>query len=267
MTERPHLFPALLKYWRRRRGLSQLDLGLHADVSARHISFLETGRSAPSEGMILRLADTLEVPLRQQNELLRAGGFEPLFDEPNLDVLAEPAIAMAIDRMLAQHDPFPMVVLDGAYNLLKTNASADRMMLQLVADPSALTPPLNVMELLFDPRLIRPFIDDWEQVGQEMFSRVYREALRRPEDGRLMQLIHRLLEYPDVPAEWRHPDFSRGHEVAFSIRLTRDDLSLHFLTTITSFSSANNVTLEELRIESYFPMDTATEEACAAPLG
>lgn len=260
--ERPRLFPALLKYWRGRRGMSQLDLALSADVSSRHISFLETGRSSPSEGMILRLAGALDVPLREQNELLTTAGFEPLFDEPPLHALEDPSVAMAIERMLAQHEPYPMVVMDGAYEILQTNHGAQAMLAHLVADPASLAPPINGMDLLFDPRMIRPFIVDWHRAAKELLARLHREALRHPEDGRLGELRDRLLAYPDVPQEFHQPDFARGRAATFSIRLRRDDLELRLLTAVTSFSAPQNVTLEELRIESYFPLDPATDEAC-----
>lgn len=260
--ERPRLFPALLRYWRGRRGLSQLDLALSADVSSRHVSFLETGRSSPSEGMILRLAAALDVPLREQNELLRTAGFEPIFEEPPLNALADASVAMAIERMLAQHEPYPMVVMDAGYEILKTNHGADALLMNLVADPTALTPPLNGMDILFDPRLIRPFIVGWEVAAKELLARLHREALRHPEDGRLGDLRDRLLAYPDVPQEFHQPDFARGRAATFSIRLERDDLALSLLTAVTSFSAPQNVTVEELRIESYFPLDAATDAAC-----
>jgi transcriptional regulator with XRE-family HTH domain len=264
--DRPHLYPALLKYWRRRRGMSQLDLAMVADVSSRHISFLETGRSAPSENMTLRLADTLQVPLREQNQMLRASGFEAIFEQEDVDAMGDPAIEAALERMLQKQEPYPMVVMDQAYTIVRTNRAADAMLMQLIADPAALEPPLNGMELLFDPRFVRPFIQDWETVGRELFSRLYRESLDRAEDPRVRELTERLLRYPGVPKDWKFPDFSCGQAAIFSVRLERGSLSLHFMTTITRFSSPQNVTVEELRIESYFPVDDATDKACRALL-
>jgi len=260
--EKPRLFPALLKYWRGRRGMSQLDLALSADVSSRHVSFLETGRASPSEGMVLRLAAALTVPLREQNEMLRAAGFESLFEEPSLDAHDDPAIAMALERMLSQQEPFPMFVMDRSYRLLKTNHSAQRIMTHFIADPSAITFPLNGMEMLFDPLLTRNFIVDWERAAVEMLARLNREALEHPEDSRLSDLLARLLAYPDVPQEFHEPDFRHGRAATATVCMRRDDIELNFLGTITSFSAPQNVTLEELRIESYFPLDKATERHC-----
>lgn len=262
--EPPRLFPALLKYWRGRRGLSQLDLALNADVSSRHVSFLETGRSAPSEGMVLRLAAVLDVPLREQNELLIAAGFERLFDEPKLTALEDRSVAMAIERMLAQHEPYPMLVMDAGYDILLTNRSAQLLLSRLVSDPSALAPPLNGMRMLFDPRLVRPALVGWERIARELLSRLHREALHHPENNRLSELRDELLSHPDVPQEFHEPDFTRGRGATFPVRLQSGDLELSFLTAVTAFSAPSNVTVEELRIESYFPLDDATDAACQA---
>src|SRR5256885_14821509 len=132
------LFPALLRHWRTRRGLSQLDLALAADVSPRHVSFLETGRAQPSREMLLRLATTLTVPLRDQNAMLRAAGFAEEFAEPSVESGLPRGVAMAIERMLAQHEPFPLTVLDRHYRLLRANAGAMRLFTRFVADPTAM---------------------------------------------------------------------------------------------------------------------------------
>src|SRR5262249_53026664 len=158
----PRLFPALLRHWRTRRGHSQLDLALAADVSSRHLSFLETGRAQPSREMVLRLAATLQVPLRDQNALLRAAGFADEFAEPDANGGPPPSIAGAIERMLAQHEPFPLTVLDRGYTVLRANEGGTRILSRFVLDPAALGSPPNVFALLFDPRLARPFVVDWE---------------------------------------------------------------------------------------------------------
>lgn len=256
------LFPALLKYWRGRRGMSQLDLALAADVSARHVSFLETGRAKPSEEMVLCLGATLEAPLRDQNAMLQAAGFNDHFAEANTHGHFGPSIERAIERMLSQHEPFPMIVMDNHYNMLKSNSGAQRLINRVLLDPSAIQPPLNVMSALFDPQLARPFIADWEKLAHSLLSRLHREALHRPHDTALTQLLEQLLSYPDVPPEWRQPDFSAPSDAALSIRFQRDELDLSFLTTVTAFNAPQNVSLEELRIESYFPIDENTEQAC-----
>jgi transcriptional regulator with XRE-family HTH domain len=252
----------LLRHWRGRRGLSQLDLALAADVSARHVSFLETGRAQPSREMVLRLGASLDVPLRDQNALLHAAGFEHEFAEPSLaDGLPAP-IAQAITRMLAQHEPFPMVVMNRRYDALRMNTGAARMLGKMIADPSALTSPANVFHVLFDPRLARRFVIDWERMARALLSRLHRESLARSSDVDLAALVRSLFEYPDVPESWRQPDFSIPSEPTITLRLRRDNVELAFLTTVTMFNAPQNVTLDELLIESYFPLDDATTAAC-----
>lgn len=262
-SERSALFPALLKHWRRARGLSQLDLALAAGVSARHVSFLETGRSQPSRGMILRLAGALDVPLRDQNDMLRAAGLEPAFEEPSLPEALSGALDEGLTRMMAHHEPFPMVVLDRRYDVIRANRGAEWLMARFVADPSALTPPINAMHLLFDPRLARPFVVGWERLGRQLLSRLHRESLGRPRDEALVRLRDELLQHEGVPADLAEPDLGAGSsDPTFTLRVAREDLELAFFGTVTLFSAPQNVTLEELRIESYFPLDERTRRTC-----
>jgi transcriptional regulator with XRE-family HTH domain len=258
----PRIFSALLRHWRTRRGMSQLDLALAAEVSSRHVSFLETGRAQPSREMVLLLAATLDVPLRDQNVLLVAAGFAPAFTEPGLEDGMPPAIGHAIERMLTHHEPFPMAVMTRTYDLMKINQAGGRVLSTMVLDPAALGHPPNLMRALFDPRLTRTFVIDWERTARELLSRLHRESLGRPGDEALSSLVGTLLEYPDVPAEFRQADFTAPNEPAFTLRLQRGDLKLAFLTTVTAFNAPQNITLEELRIESYFPLDDATASAC-----
>ncbi len=255
------LFSALLKYWRGRRGMSQLDLALAADVSARHLSFLESGRASPGEEMVLRLMHTLAVPLRDQNSVLRAASFPARFPEPALDAI-DPAIDLTIARMLRQQEPFPLVVMNAGYDILRSNCAADAVFSHFVLDPGRLLLPLNLYALVFDPELARRFISNWPQVGRYMAARLHREALSRPDDAALWALLERVLSYPDVPQSWRHPDFSAISEATLSLRLERGPLALAFLTVVTQFSAPQQITLDELRIESYFPLDDQTRLAC-----
>lgn len=260
--EEAQLFPALLKYWRGRSGLSQLDLSLAADVSARHVSFLETGRAQPSREMVLRLGTTLGLPLREQNALLTAAGFRQEFDEPSFDGGIPEPIGRAVERMLRQQEPFPMVVMNRHYDIVRSNDAAQRLFSRMIKEPATLTVPPNAFHLLFDPRLLRPFIVDWERVARALLSRLHRESLARPADAALATLARALFEYPEVPESWRQPDFSTASEPILTIRLRRDDVELAFLTTMTVFSAPQNVTVDELQIESYFPLDEATTRAC-----
>jgi len=256
------LFPALLKYWRNMRGLSQLDLGLAADVSARHISFLETGRAKPSSDMLLVLATTLQIPLREQNSLLRAAGFTIRYDEPKLESLANSPVGKALGYMLHSHDPYPMVAMDWKYDLIKTNQSADKILQLFVAEPQNINTPINLLEMIFNPKLCRPFIVEWEKTAQIMLSRLHRESLTRNHDESLKLLLDKLLSFPNVPTKWRQPDFSGDCDPTLTLKLLKGEWKFSFLMTMTSFSAPQNITIEELLIESYFPLDIETELAC-----
>lgn len=255
------MFSALLKYFRGQRGLSQLDLALHAGVSARHLSFLESGRAQPSELMALRLLESLDVPLRDRNEALRAAGFEPRFPETTLAELPA-ALEDAIARMMARHEPYPLTVISAEADVLRANRAANRLFPRFVAEPSALEGPLNMFSLVFDPRLMRPFIANWRVVARQMLARLQRESLQRGGDARLMALSQRVLAFPDVPKAWKDPDFADEVDPVFTVHLQRGDVHLALFTTITTFSSPRLVTLEELRIESSFALDDATRRYC-----
>jgi transcriptional regulator with XRE-family HTH domain len=256
------LFSVLLRHHRTRRGLSQLDLALAADVSSRHVSFLETGRAKPSREMVLRLGATLGVPLRDQNVMLGAAGFQAEFDPPGDAPALPPAVEQAVGRMMRQQEPFPLVVVDRLYDVVRANDGATRLIARLTVDPAALAPPLNAFRLLFDPRLCRPFVVEWERTARALLSRLHREALDRPNDEGLRSLVDSLFDYPDVPRSFRQPDFSLPSEPTLTLRLRRNGLELAFLTTLTVFNAPQSVALEDLRIESYFPLDDATELAC-----
>lgn len=256
------LFPALLKYWRGQRGMSQLDLALAADVSSRHISFLETGRAQPSEFMILGLASCLEVPLRNQNELLRAAGFDDRFDEPGLDGELGDEINRALDFILTDDNPFPIMLLNQHYDILRTNQSAQRLLPHFIKNMTKVGSPMNIYRLLFDPNLARDSVVDWKLIGQQLLSRLHREALHQPENVKLRNLVDELLEYPDIPVEWRQANFESATNASHLIQLRSENLELSFLTTITSFNAPGNITIEELRIESYYPLNEETERVC-----
>ena len=256
------VFPAVLKFWRNSRGLSQLDLGLAADVSPRHISFLETGRAKPSREMVLTLAATLDVPLREQNTMLSAAGFQPEFEETPLGPNTRGPIERVINRMLEKHEPYPMIVMDSGYDLIKSNRSAQRLIALFIADPSAAKPPLNLYEMLFHPALARPFVQDWETLAHQMLARINRESLLRPYNARLVGLLEKLLGFPGVPEHWRVPDYALTSEPFLLLRMRRADHTLSFLTILTTFSAPQNITAQEVLIETLFPADEETEASC-----
>lgn len=258
------LFPALLKYWRRERGMSQLDFALTADVSTRHLSYLETGRAKPSREMVLRLASVLNVPMREQNAMLRAAGFEAEFEEPSFEAGMTREVQTVLDTMLRAHEPYPMVIMNHRYDALRVNDSGQRLLATFIDDPSALPAPLNLFLILLDDRLCKPYVVEWERTARFMLARLQRECLLSPQDEALQDLLRSALEY--APDDWREPNLSAPMDALMTFRLKRGDLELALVTTLTVFSAPQNVTLEELRIESYFPADEQTRRFFAGDL-
>jgi len=258
------LFPAVLRHWRGRRGWSQLDLALAANVSARHVSFLETGRAQPSREMVLRLGETFDLSLRDRNAMLRAAGFEQAFAEPVFDGGLPQPLSQAIERMSAQQEPYPLVVLNRHYDVLRVNASAGRLFGLFLAHVAPVSPEnVNMLRLMFDPHIAQHVLVDWERTARETISRLHRELLARPNDPGLAALLQSLLAQPHVPKEWRQPDLSTPSEPVVVFRLRHGDTELAFLTTLTVFQAPQNVLLDEIVIESYFPFDDRTAAFCA----
>lgn len=259
------LVPALLKHWRRQRGLSQLDLAVAADISARHVSFLETGRSVPSPEMVVLLGTTVGVPLRQINTMLRAAGHRALFDEVEAGDPLPASIVGAIEVLKSHHDPFPLVVMDAAYGVLDLNSGASALFALLLGDEGTVAlSDLNLARLTFDPDGAQPFIANFDEVGRHLLWRIQREALADPEDAEIRELLDNLLAMPTVDPNWRQVDLSAPSDPALTVELHAGDVALRFLTTVTAFQAPQNVAVERLRIESWFPIDEATTEACCA---
>ncbi|MGH1346441.1 MAG: helix-turn-helix domain-containing protein [Nannocystales bacterium] len=259
MTDRDNVFPALLRYWRGARGLSQLDLAGASGVSAKHISFLETGRANPSQEMVLRLATTMDLPLRDQNALLVSAGFAEMF-RGSADGAFDPAVQRALEIMMRHHEPFPMLVFDRHYDLLTSNEATGRFLKLLLGEQAA--EERNLMRLLFDPDLLRPFVVAWDRIARALLNRMQRELLHRRRDAGLSALISSLCAYPDVPEDWRVPDLTTPSVASLDITFEFEGQRFGFLTTLTVFQAPQNVSLEELRIESYLPLDDATEQLC-----
>jgi hypothetical protein len=165
--------------------------------------------------------------------------------------------------MMDKHEPYPLLVLSPAADVIRSNRAATAVFSAFITDPAALPTPLNMFSLVFDPGLMRPFIVNWDAVARQMLARVHREALHRRASAQAA-LLERVLRYPGVPEEWRDYDFSLDVEPTFTIRLRRADVAIGFFTAITSFSSPRQVALDELRIESAFPADQATADFCAS---
>jgi transcriptional regulator with XRE-family HTH domain len=252
----------LLRHWRAARRVSQLDLALDADVSSRHLSFVETGRSQPSREMVLRLAEALQVPLRERNALLLAAGFAPVYRETDLGAPELREARQAVEFILAQQEPYPAVVVDRHWNLLMANQATQRFLGLFLPSPPA--GPPNAMRLMFDPRGLRPFVENWEDVAAHLIERVHRDAAGAPPDGETRALLEELLAYPGVPARWRTPQMDRAPAPFLSIAYRKDGLRLSVFSTITTFGTPQDVTLQELRIECFFPADESTRAALSA---
>ena len=253
----------LLRDWRRRRRLSQLDLALEASVSARHISFVETGRARPSRDLLLRLADQLDVPLRERNALLLAAGFAPVYGESPLDAPAMAPVREAIARLLAGHEPFPAVIVDRQWELISANKPALALMADGVAQ-HLLEPPVNTLRVSLHPEGLAPRIVNLAEYSAHLLTRLRREATLAA-DPALAALYDELRAYPGV-------DDGSGHAAHADplpfvpLRLQRggDKGELTLFSTIATFGTALDVTLAELAIEAFFPADPQTAAALSA---
>jgi transcriptional regulator with XRE-family HTH domain len=241
----------LLRGWRHRRGLTQLDLALQTDVSARHVSFVETGRTIPSRSMVLRLAEQLDVPLRGRNRLLLAAGYAPIYPERSLD---DPDLGKAYEalrRILRGHEPYPAMALDHRWNLLLAN-DAMNVFLDDV-DPALLEPPVNMMRLGLHPDGFAPRVRNLAQVRGFLLPRLARQVARAG-DPELSALYEELLTYGD-DGEAPLPDPA---DIALPVRITHRGDELCFFSTITTFGAAFDITLEGVAVEAYFPADDET---------
>jgi transcriptional regulator with XRE-family HTH domain len=252
-------FGALLRRWRVIRRLSQLHLALDAEISIRHLSCLERCRAQPSREMVLRLAEALQVPLRERNALLLAGGYAPIYQHTRLDTMELEGARHALDLLLRQQEPYPAFVVDRYWNILRMNDGMKRFLaLFLACDGLALG---NAIRLVFHPQGLRPFIQNWENVAARLMRRVHREAAANPCDEKMKAFLDELLSYPGVPARWRLLDFDGTAPPFLTIDYRWKDSTLRLFSMITTFGTAQDIELQELRIESFFPADEATRAA------
>jgi len=248
----------LLRQWRDIRGKSQLDLSLDAGVSQKHISFVESGRSAPSRQMLLDLAQALDVPLRERNALLVAAGYAPIYAEGALDEPTMSSIGKALRRMLRQHEPFPAIVMDRYWNVLLTNEAAPRFFGCFV-DMAARRGRRNLLHLVFDPGGLRPFIANWPEATRGLLARVHREALGRVIDAKTKSLLNELSRYPGVDPRWRAPMPADALPM-IPLSFAKGGATLNYFSMVTTVGTPQTLAAEELRIECLFPADEATEE-------
>lgn len=241
----------LLREWRMRRRLSQLELALDAGVSTRHVSFVETGRAKPSADMILTLAERLDIPLRERNQLLLAGGFAPQYGELDLDDPALAPVKEAVDLVLAGHEPYPAIAVDRQWALLAGN-TAISVFTEGVA-PHLLEPPINTIRLALHPDGVAPRVRNLAQYRLHLLERLEREHTATGDPG-LGTLIAEMAGYPAPPlGEPPASDIVAPLEID-----TADGVSLSFFSTVAVFGTAVDITVAELSIESFFAADAAT---------
>lgn len=250
---------SLLRRWRTLRRLSQLELASRADVSAKHVSFLETGRARPTRDMLLRLGEHLAIPLRERNELLLAGGFAPTFPARELSAAPMAAVSSAIAKILAAQEPNPTLVVDRHWTMIDANPQVAALTTRCA--PWLLEPPVNVLRLALHPEGLAPHIVNLAQWRHDLLHRLDHQ-IEATGDARLRELARELAAYPPgppdaVPAE---PACDGTVELVVGLRVRTDQGELSFLSTTTVFGAARDVTVEDLAIETFFPADAATAD-------
>ena len=247
----------LLRDWRQRRRLSQLDLSNEAAVSARHLSFVETGRSKPSRELVLHLAEHLDVPLRERNSLLMAAGYAPVYRERSLDDAEMDPVRGALDMILAGHEPYPAVIVDRLWNLVTANTAALSLFATGVAQ-HLLEPPVNVIRLGVHPEGLAPRTRNLAEFSEHLLVRLQRQLAVSP-DAELQALYDEVLTYPGVTSH--SPVVADPTTLLFVPMqfVAVDGQELSMFSTLATFGTALDITLAELSIESFFPADAATE--------
>jgi len=257
-------FGGLLRRWRAARRMSQLDLSLQARISSRHVSFLETGRAQPSRAMVLGLCGALDVPLRDRNALFLAAGFAPAYRETDLSSPEAAQARWALRLMLRRHEPFASVAYDRHWNVLMANrpwlglaAAADPKLAALPPCEVIGPPRPNLLPLLFDNAALRESIENFEEVASTVLARVERELLL---EGGEDDVRRAYLDRPELRALRERAEPGAQHAMVIPLRLRLGDASVRLISTMATLGTAQDVTLQELRIESFYPADAETEQ-------
>jgi len=254
-------FGRQLRRWRTARRLSQLALATEAGISTRHLSFLETGRAQPSREMVQLLAGMLDVPLGERNALLISAGYAPVYGERALDAPELDHVRNALQFTMRQQEPYPALVIDGRWNIVMRNGASGRIFDLFRGSrgkSERKSEPINVVRTVFDPDGLRPFIVNWQEVAECLMASVHREVEATGSEF-VVALRDELLAYPDVPSKWRAPQCASPMSPLVAMQLRRDDVSLSFFSMITMLGTPRDVTLQQLKIECFFPADPATE--------
>jgi transcriptional regulator with XRE-family HTH domain len=248
----------LLREWRERRRLTQLDLALEAGISARHLSFVETGRSKPGREVLLRVAEQLDIPFRERNELLLAAGYAPAYPERSLVDPELAPVREALDRILTAHEPYPAMVMDRNWNIVAANSAIEAFAAWV--DPELLEPPINALRVGLDPRGLAPWVINLGEVRAYFLERIQRQVGITGDDE-LAALLELVASYPAPEHERLPASEAAAREILTPLRLrTPNGSELSFVGTVATFGFAGEVTTSELSIESLFPADAATAE-------
>jgi transcriptional regulator with XRE-family HTH domain len=239
----------LMQHWRRERRMSQLHLAGEAGVTQRHVSFVESGRTQPSREMVLTLARALDVPLRERNQLLLAAGYAPHYRETGLDDDTMTAVRAALERVLEQQEPYPAVVMDRHWNITDANHAANALFGELL--DGDLPGPANVVRLMFTR--LRPYVANFELTGEGLIARVHREAVGGIPDPRTTALLDEVLAEPGIPKSWRTPDFAATVSPILPIHFVKGGLDVSYFSLVTTVGTPQDVTLQEIRVECFFP--------------
>ena len=254
----------LLREWRAARGMSQLDVALRAGFSSRHVSFIETGRTQPSRQALLALAETLDLPLRERNRLLEAGGFAHVYRHTPLAADEMARIRGVLRFLLDRHTPYPALVLDRYSNCLMAN-DASKTLVRALVDPSLITEHANHLRVVFHPLGARRWIVNWDEVASHLLGRAERELTQFTEDDTGTALLAELREYVGS-SPLRAPPHIRAADLLLPIHIKKDGLELRLFSTIMTLGTPQDVTLQELRIECFFPLTAETERNVAERL-
>ncbi|PPQ19148.1 DNA-binding transcriptional regulator, XRE-family HTH domain [Bradyrhizobium shewense] len=251
----------LLRAWRMRRALSQAELAFEAGISVKHLSYVETGKAAASREILLQLASALDLSLRDRNALLEAGGFARQYGERDL---AAPELAdarRAIDLLLRRHEPFPAIVTDRRWNVMQANRAASRLMTMLLG-PERMQRPLNHMRMFLAPNELKPFVENWPAVAAALLSRARQEAMAAPLDEALQSTWRELMRLPELPTLGIEDDAVPGP--LCEVRLRKGDVGVSLIGAVLTLGTPQDVTLQELRVEMFMPVDAASEATLAA---
>jgi transcriptional regulator with XRE-family HTH domain len=263
ITSRPRPVGELLRQWRDRRRLSQLELSLQAEVSTRHLSFVETGRATPSREMVIQLAEHLKVPLRERNRLLLAAGYAPVYGETPLDAPQMAAVRDAVRQVLSGHEPYPAAVVDRGWNMLDGNGSL--AILTGLVSPDLLVPPVNVLRASLHPDGLAPHIVNLAEWRGHLLGRL-RGQVEVTADPILVTLLDELASYPGGHGE-SEPELPAPGDIVVPLRVRHDGHELAFLSTVATFGTPVDITVAELSIESFYPADPGTAAVLRARAG